>query len=391
MPLLARTVVAVAAAVAAVGGVSAEPRPAISMHGSPALSADFKSLPYVNSDAPKGGRVVYATQGSFDSVNPFIVSGAPAAGINTLVFDTLMRRSADEPFSFYPLLASSIDTPDDRSYVEFKLNGEAKFSDGTPVTAADVAFSWDLLKTKGRPNTRQSYSKVAKVEIKDDHTIRFDLAGANDRELPLILASMVVLPKHAIDSQYLREVHPEAAYRLWPVCDRRGAAGSKRHAPAQRRMVGKEPPSNRGLYNFDEVRYDYYRDANAMFEAFKTGLYDVRPETDATRWATQYDFPALREGRVIKEDIPNSVPKGMNAFVFNTRRPVFKDRAGEVPQLRVRLGGVPDRHRAGVVLSHHGCRVSAVGGTRRRRHRRVLRSDGSCGAELSSVRALKGH
>jgi peptide/nickel transport system substrate-binding protein len=326
VPLLARTAAILVAALAAASGVSAEPRPAISMHGSPALPPDFKSLPYVNPDAPKGGRVVYAVQGSFDSVNPFIVNGAPAAGINTLVFDTLMRRSADEPFTFYPLLASSIDTPDDRSYVEFKLNPEAKFSDGRPVTAADVAFSWDLLKTRGRPNTRQSYAKVAKIDIKDGHTIRFDLSGANDRELPLILATMVVLPKHAIDPETferstLKPLIGSGPYEISDVQPGRSIT-MRRNAS----WWGKDLPSNRGLYNFDEVRYDYYRDANAMFEAFKTGLYDVRPETDATRWATQYDFPALREGRVLKEDVSNSVPKGMNAFVFNTRRPVFKDK-----------------------------------------------------------------
>jgi peptide/nickel transport system substrate-binding protein len=230
-----------------------------------------------------------------------------------------MRRSADEPFTFYPLLASSIDTPDDRSYVEFKLNPEAKFSDGRPVTAADVAFSLDLLKTRGRPNTRQSYAKVAKVDVKDDHTIRFDLSGAKDRELPLILATMVVLPKHAIDPEAferstLKPLIGSGPYEISDVQPGRSIT-MRRNAS----WWGKDLPSNRGLYNFDEVRYDYYRDANAMFEAFKTGLYDVRPETDATRWATQYDFPALREGRVLKEDVPNSVPKGMNAFVFNTR------------------------------------------------------------------------
>lgn len=325
LPAAARAVL-ILASLGPCAGASAEPRPSIAMHGEPALPPDFAALPYVNPQAPKGGRVVYATQGSFDSVNPFIVNGAPAVGVNTLVFDTLMRRSADEPFAFYPLVASSIETPDDRSFVEFKLNPAARFSDGQPVTAADVAFTWDLLKTRGRPNTRQSYAKVSKVEVKDDHTIRFDLSGAKDRELPLILATMVVLPKHAIDADAferssLKPIIGSGPYTIGDV--QPGRSITLKRDPD---WWAKDLPSNRGLFNFDEVRYDYYRDANAMFEAFKTGLYDVRPETDATRWATQYGFPALREGRVVKEDIANGVPRGMNAFVFNTRKPVFADK-----------------------------------------------------------------
>src|SRR4051794_18875228 len=177
--------------VALAAPLHAEPRPSIAMHGEPALRADFAAFPYVNPDAPKQGRIVYGVKGSFDSLNPFIVKGAPAAAINTLVFETLMRRSADEPFSFYPSLAKSIDMPDDRSFVEFEIDDHARFSDGKPVTAEDVAFTFELMKAHGRPNTRQSYAKVSKVEVKGDRGIRFDLGESGDRELPLILASMV--------------------------------------------------------------------------------------------------------------------------------------------------------------------------------------------------------
>lgn len=297
------------------------------MHGEPALPADFTSFPYVNPDAPKGGRVVYAVQGTFDSVNPFIVKGVGASGVNTLVFETVMRRSADEPFTFYPLIAQSIETDANRSFVTFRVNPAARFSDGKPVTAHDIAFSFDLLKTKGRPNTRQSYSKVDKVDVLDDLTIRFDLTTSNDRELPLIIATMPVLPRHAVDpatfeESTLKPMIGSGPYRLTEVEPGKSVTYTK-----NAEWWGADLPSNRGLFNFDTIRFDYYRDANSMFEAFKTGGYDVRIEVDATRWATQYDFPALTDGRVIKESVSNGLPKGMNAFAFNTRRPVFANAA----------------------------------------------------------------
>lgn len=313
--------------IASTADATAEPRPSIAMHGVPALPDDFTAFPYVNPEAPKGGRIVYAVQGTYDSVNPFIVKGVSASGVNTLVFETVMRRSADEPFTFYPLIAQSIETPEDRSFVTFRVNPAARFSDGKPVTAQDIAFSFDLLKTKGRPNTRQSYAKVAKVEVVDDLTIRFDLAGSNDRELPLIIATMPVLPRHAIDpatfeESTLKPMVGSGPYRLTEVDPGKSVTYTRNPD-----WWGANLPSNRGLFNFDSIRFDYYRDANSMFEAFKTGGYDVRIEADATRWATQYDFPALQDGRVIKEAIRNGLPKGMNAFVFNTRRPIFEQRA----------------------------------------------------------------
>ena len=305
----------------------AEPRPSIAMHGEPALPADFQAFPYVNPDAPKTGRVVYAVQGSFDSVNPFIVKGVSASGVNTLVFETVMRRSADEPFTFYPLVAESIETPEDRSFVEFKINPKARFSDGVPIKVEDVAFSWELLKTKGRPNTRQSYAKVVKAEIKDNQTIRFDLAGSNDRELPLILATMPVLPKHAIDPATFENSSLTPMIGSGPYVLKEVKPGESVSYERNPDWWGKDLPSNRGLFNFETIRFDYYRDANSMFEAFKTGAYDVRVESDATRWATQYEFPALTEGKVLKEYIRTGLPKGMSAFVFNTRRPVFANPA----------------------------------------------------------------
>ncbi|MDQ0468804.1 extracellular solute-binding protein [Labrys wisconsinensis] len=316
----------------------AEPRPSIAMRGEPALPADFKAFPYVDADAPQGGSVAYAVLDSFDSLNPFIIGGAPSPGTNTLIYETLMRRSQDEPFSLYPLLAQTIETPDDRSWVEFKLDPHARFSDGKPVTTADVAFSFELLKTRGRPQYRTPFALVKAVEVKDDRTIRFQFFDGSNRELPLILAgSLVILPKHAIDPDTFERttLKPMIGSGPYVFADIR---------PGQRVLFRKNPdwwgrdlPSNRGLFNFKEIRYDFFRDDNAMFEAFKTGGYDVRPEGEAARWATEYDFPAVREGRVRKQEIVNGLPKAMSALVFNTRREIFHD-----PLVREALATVLD-------------------------------------------------
>lgn len=295
------------------------------MHGKPALPDDFASFPYVDPDAPKGGRITYAVQGNFDSVNPYIVKGAVVTGVNTLTFETVMRPSADEPFSFYPSLAETVEVPEDRSWVEFKINPKARFSDGHPVTAQDLQFSWELLKTRGRPNVRASYAKVKSAEIKDPLTIRFDLSGSNDREMPLILCTMTVLPKHAtnpetFEQSTLTPLIGSGPYRIESV--KAGQSITFRKNPD---WWAQDLPANRGLFNFEEIRFDYYSDVNSMFEAFKAGLYDVRAEQDAARWAQQYDFPALRDGRVSRQEIENKLPKPMTAFVFNTRRPLFQD------------------------------------------------------------------
>ena len=177
-------------------------RHGLAMHGAPALAPDFRNFSYVNPNAPKGGRLVLGVQGTFDSLNPFPVKGLTAAhGIAGLVVEPLMRRSLDEPFTLYPLIARAVEMPEDRSAITFVLDKRAAFADGRPVTTEDVRFSFDLLRTKGRPNYRNSYDKVAKVETPDPHTIRFDLSEAGDRELPLILGLMPVLPKHGVDPE----------------------------------------------------------------------------------------------------------------------------------------------------------------------------------------------
>ena len=182
----------------------AAPQHGIAMHGEPALPADFKNLPYVNPDAPQGGTLRQAITGTFDSTSPFIVKGTPATGVRTYVFESLMGRNWDEAFSLYGLLAESIDVSDDRQTFTFKIRPEAKFSDGKPVTSADVVFSMEILRDKGRPNFKNSYSKVTKIETPDDHTVVFH-QEAGDRELPLIIGVMPIVPKHAWEGEAFDE------------------------------------------------------------------------------------------------------------------------------------------------------------------------------------------
>jgi peptide/nickel transport system substrate-binding protein len=310
------------------GGLTAtagEPRHGIAMHGEPAMAAGFSAFPYVNPAAPKGGRLVQAALGTFDSLNPLIVKGVPAVSVRGYVIESLLTRGYDEPFTLYGLLARSVETDEARSYVTFRIDPAARFSDGTPVTAEDVIFSWQLLRDKGRPNFRTYYVKVAKAEAIDARTVRFDLAGSNDRELPLILGLMPVLAKHAVDPETFEETTLKPPVGSGPYVISEVDAGHSVTLSRNPAYWGRDLAVNKGLWNFDTLRFDYYRDANTQFEAFKKGLSDVRVETDPGRWETTYDFPAVRDGRVIKEAFPTGLPQGMSGFVFNTRRPVFGD------------------------------------------------------------------
>lgn len=295
------------------------------MHGKPAMPADFTHMPYVNPDAPKGGRLTWGVLGTFDSLNPFIVKGLAVQQMRNYVVESLLARGNDEPFTLYGLLARSVETDDARSFVAFHIDPRARFSDGKPVRAEDVLFSWQLLRDHGRPNHRQYYSKVASAEAPDPLTVRFDLAGANDRELPLILGLMPILPKHAVDLAAFEETTLTAPvgsgpYRVTAV--RPGASVTLTRNPD---YWGRDLPINRGLYNFDEIRLDYFREANGQFEAFKRGLYDFRIEHEPLRWHDGYDFPAAKNGDVIRDTFKPGVPQPSEFLVFNTRRPIFAD------------------------------------------------------------------
>ena len=307
------------------GSLSAEESYAIAMHGAPALPADFRHMPYANPDAPKGGRLVQGFLGTFDSLNPLIVRGLAVQQIRGFVVESLMARGNDEAFTLYGLLAKTVESDDARSYVTFHLDPRARFSDGQPVLAEDVLFSWALLRDKGRPNHRQYYSKVVKAEAPDPHTVRFDLEGANDRELPLILGLMPILPKHAVDVATFEETSMSPPVGSGPYRVSAVKPGSSVTLTRNPDYWGRELPVNRGLWNFDEIRLDFYREANGQFEAFKRGLYDFRVETEPLRWHDGYDFPAVRIGEVIRDTIKTGLPQPSEFLVFNTRRPVFSD------------------------------------------------------------------
>lgn len=322
-----RALIALAAllGLAAATAVAGEPRHAIAMHGEPAYAPGFSHFPYANPAAPKGGRLTQATPGSFDSLNPLIVRGNAFQQIRGYVIESLLARGNDEPFTLYGLIARGVETDDERSYVTFHLDPRARFSDGMPVTAEDVLFSWRILRDKGRPNHRGYYSKVSRAEKVGTRAVRFDFGSERDRELPLILGLMPVLPRHAIDAEKFEEtsLQPPIGSGPYIVADVR--AGESVLLQRDPNYWGRDLPVNRGHYNFDELRFDFYRDGNTWFEAFKRGLYDVRFETDPGRWATQYDFPSARTRGLVRESIASGQPKPMQAFVFNTRRPLFTD------------------------------------------------------------------
>ena len=300
--------------------------PALAMHGAPALPGDFDHLPYAHADAPKGGRLRLAYLGAFDSLNPFNVRAlSTAQGLVGNVYQSLMFRSADEPFTLYGLVAKSIETSAERDRVVFRLDPRAHFSDGAPITAEDVLFTFRLLREKGRPQQRAAYRLVVAAEAPDAQTVRFDLTGAGDRELPLTLSLMPVLSKAHVDAEHFDEQTLQipvgsGPYRISEV------------QPGERLLLKRDPdywalnlPVMRGLYNFDEIEILYFRDSAAMFEAFKAGLIDYRIEDDATRWLTGYDFPAARDGRILRASVATRIPKNLTGFAFNSRRPLFGD------------------------------------------------------------------
>ncbi len=308
------------------GAARAQPEHGIAMHGKTLHQKGFTHFSYVNPDAPKGGRAVFGVLGSFDSLNPLVIRGAPAAGLRDLVYESLMARAYDEPFSLYGLLAESIETPPDRSWVTFRLRAEARFSDGKPVTADDVIFSHALLRDKGRMNHRNYYSKITKVEKLGERAVKFTFDAQGDREMPLIMGLMPVLPAHAVSRERFEETSLKppvgsGPYRIVEVDAPKSL--TYRRDPD---YWGRDLAVNRGRFNFDAIRYEYYRDNSARFEAFKKGLFDLWPESDPGRWALQFDFPAVQGGQVVKHAFPLAVPSGMSALVFNTRRPVFADK-----------------------------------------------------------------
>ena len=325
MRLIAAFAAALCLAQPAVAADPVKPVHGLAMHGEPRYKAGFEHFEYVNPAAPKGGELRLAALNTFDNLNPFIVKGVEAAG-SSLPFESLMTPSADEPFSMYGLIAESVEVPGDRSWVAFTIRKEARWHDGKPITPEDVVFSLETLKTKGEPNYRFYYAAVAKAEKVAPNKVKFTFKPGDNRELPLIVGEMPILPKHywqgkAFDETTLTAPLGSGPYRVatlepgrWVVYER------------VKTYWGANLGVRKGLFNFDRIRYDYYRDSTVALEALKAGEYDFREENEAKKWATAYeDWPALKDGRARKERLENQVPTGMQAFAYNIRRPLFAD------------------------------------------------------------------
>ncbi|HYL49644.1 MAG TPA: extracellular solute-binding protein, partial [Stellaceae bacterium] len=303
----------------------AQPQHGLSLFGDLKYPAGFKHFDYVNPDAPKGGSIKYAAIGTFDSFNPFILKGVSTEGIG-LMFDTLMASADDEPASSYGLVAESVEVAPDKRSVIYNLRPQARFWDGTPITAGDVVWTFDNLKSKGNPSYRLYYADVLKAEALGPHRVKFTFRSGTNRELPSIVGEMPILSKaywskHDFDKTTLDVPLSSGPYKIVDFQPGRYVV--------YRRVAdywGKDLPVNVGRYNFDEIRYDYYRDESVALEAFKAGAYDIRRENVAKNWAIGYDSPALTKGWIKKDAIPNKVPQGMQAFGFNLRNKLFQDR-----------------------------------------------------------------
>ena len=294
------------------------------MYGDPALPPDFVSLPHVNPDAPKGGRIVFGESGSFDSMNPFILKGRAPAGLSPLTVETLLGRSYDEPFTLYGLLAESITTDADRTYAEFTLREEARFSDGAPVTVEDVLWSFETLGTLGNPRYHTAWNKIGAAEITGPRTVRFTF-NTKDRELPLILGLRPILQKAQWQGKTFDDSTLETPIGSGPYVVAGFDTGKYVSYKKNPDWWGKDLPFNRGQHNFDEVRYDYFGDGGVVFEAFKGGLITSWRETNPAKWASVYDWPDVTRGTIVKSEIPHQRPSGIEGFVMNTRRPLFAD------------------------------------------------------------------
>jgi microcin C transport system substrate-binding protein len=295
------------------------------MHGDLKYGPDFKHFEYVNPNAIKGGTVRLEDIGTFDSLNPFILKGVAAAGIGGL-FDTLTARSDDEPFSQYGLIAETIETPADRSWVAFTLRPEARFHDGSPITVEDVIFTFETLKAQGHPFYRAYYANVVKAEKVGERKVKFSFSPGENRELPLIVGEMPVLSMAYWSTRDFEKTTLEPPLGSGPYKVESVDPGRSITYRRVQDYWADKLPVNVGRNNFDIIRYDYYRDATVALEAFKSGEYDFRLETSAKNWANAYNSPAIAQGLIKKEEIAHQQPAGMQAFVFNTRRSLFQDR-----------------------------------------------------------------
>jgi microcin C transport system substrate-binding protein len=324
---------------------SVQPQTSLAMVGDALYPADFAHFPYVNPDAPKGGMLKLGATGTFDSLNPFIVRGQPpfglASGTMSLVYESLMTRGWDEPFTLYGLIAESVEVASDRSSITFNINKSAHFSDGTPITSDDVMFSYQTLRDKGRPNHRAYYKKVALAEKLSPTRIKFNFkpddtsgkkGGMIDREMPLIIGLMPIIPMHDWQNRDFNQTSLRIPVGSGPYKITMVDVGRSITYERDTHYWAQDLPVQRGLYNFNKIRIDYYRDDSVSLQAFKAGQYDLKRESDPAKWATSYDFPAVKEGRARLERMEHHRTEPAYGYIMNTRRALFKD-----PVLRAAL------------------------------------------------------
>lgn len=310
---------------------TATPQASIAMHGDVKYKDAWTNFDYTNKDAPKGGTLKLHSIGAFDSLNPFIIKGSPADGVSFIgqsyLYDSLMQQSNDEPFSMYGLLAETIERPKDNGWVAFNLRKEAKWADGKPVTADDVVWTFNAMMEKGAPFFKAYYGDVKSVEATSPTRVIFKFAHNDNAELPLIISQLAILPKHYwtaegrdIGNTTLTPPLGNGAYKVGTV-----TAGRSITYVRDENYWGKDLAINKGRYNFNTIAIDYYKDSNVALEAFLAGQYDYRLENTAKLWETAYNVPAVKDGRIIKEKLAHNRPQGIQAFLYNIRKPVFKD------------------------------------------------------------------
>ena len=318
--------IAAAFGMAAIGSMAmAEPQHGIAMYGDPALPADFTALPYANPDAPNGGRIITGEVGGFDSLNPHIQKGTVPWQLRFLAYESLMGRNWDEPFSLYGVLAETIETAPDRSWVEFTLRPEARFSDGSAVTVEDVLWSYETLGTEGHGRYRGLWSKVASAEAVSDNTVRFTFTQP-EPELALIIGMRPILQKAQWENvEFTESGLDNIPLTTAPYVISDFDAGRSVTLTRNPDYWGNGLPFRRGTNNLDEIKLEFFSDASVMFEAFKAGEINTFRETNTEKWRTQFDFPAVQNGDMVLSEIPHQRPTGIVGYVMNTRKPQFSD------------------------------------------------------------------
>lgn len=303
----------------------AAPQPSMSLYGDIKYPANFSHFSYTNPDAPKGGTLKLSAIGSFDNVNPYIIKGQPAEGVDGLTNISLMTQSYDEPFSMYPQLAETVERADDNSSITFNLNPKAIWDDGEKITADDVVWTFNTLQKDGAPFYRAYYADVDSVAKDNDTRVTFTFKTKDNRELPLIISQMPILPKHYWMDKNFAETTLTPPIAAGPYKISNIIAGRSIEFTRNKDWWGNDLSTNKGRYNFDKIIYTYYRDQNVALEAFFAGEFDFQQENVAKLWNTAYTAPPVIDGRIIKQEIENTRPSGLQGFIYNIRRPVFQD------------------------------------------------------------------